>query len=147
MTHWRVDTRARLRIAPTFLALSLSQLLFLSGVLLIIGPSKTFRFFFQMRKWKGTACFLGGIALVLYGYAMIGIVIEGWGFLNLFGDFFPTALCAFFPWHRARQCTPMCSPAHRYRCSVLAAAEVSCAICPSSAPCSRIRQSAMSPIG
>lgn len=69
-----------------------SQLLFLSGVMLIIGPMKTYRFFFQMRKAKGTACFLGGIALVLYGYAMIGIIVEGWGFLNLFGDFFPTAL-------------------------------------------------------
>ena len=70
------------------------QLLFLAGVLLIIGPSKTYRFFFQKRKAKGTACFLGGIVLVLYGWAMIGIIIEGWGFLNLFGDFFPTALCA-----------------------------------------------------
>ena len=69
-----------------------AQLLFLSGVLLIIGPAKTYRFFFQKRKAKGTACFLGGIALVLYGWAMVGIIVEGWGFLNLFGDFFPTAL-------------------------------------------------------
>ena len=61
--------------------------------MLIIGPTKTYRFFFQKRKAKGTACFLGGIALVLYGWAMIGIIVEGWGFLNLFGDFFPTALC------------------------------------------------------
>ena len=72
---------------------SCAQLLFLSGVMLIIGPTKTYRFFFQKRKAKGTACFLGGIALVLYGWAMIGIIVEGWGFLNLFGDFFPTALC------------------------------------------------------
>ena len=63
-------------------------------MLLIIGPTKTYRFFFQKRKAKGTACFLGGIALVLYGWAMVGILVEGWGFLNLFGDFFPTALCA-----------------------------------------------------
>ena len=33
--------------------------------MLIIGPTKTYRFFFQKRKAKGTACFLGGIALVL----------------------------------------------------------------------------------
>ena len=69
-----------------------SQLLFLVGISLVIGPAKTYRFFFQWRKAKGTACFLGGIALVLYGWAMIGIIIEAWGFLNLFGDFFPTAL-------------------------------------------------------
>ena len=76
-----------------FFKFSCAQLLFLSGVMLIIGPTKTYRFFFQKRKAKGTACFLGGIALVLYGWAMIGIIVEGWGFLNLFGDFFPTALC------------------------------------------------------
>ena len=68
--------------------------------MLIIGPSKTYRFFFQKRKAKGTACFLGGICLVLYGWAMVGIIVEGWGFINLFGDFFPTALCA------ARASTP-----------------------------------------
>merc|ERR1712224_22023 len=72
--------------------LAMGNLLFLCGVMLIIGPQKTYRFFFQWRKVKGTACFLGGIALVMYGWAMIGICIEGWGFLNLFGDFFPTAL-------------------------------------------------------
>ena len=60
--------------------------------MLIIGPQKTYRFFFQWRKAKGTACFFGGILLVLYGWAVLGIVIEGWGFLNLFGDFFPVAL-------------------------------------------------------
>ena len=67
-----------------FFKFSCAQLLFLSGVMLIIGPTKTYRFFFQKRKAKGTACFLGGIALVLYGWAMIGIIVEGWGFLNLF---------------------------------------------------------------
>ena len=69
-----------------------AQILFLAGVLLLIGPAKTYRFFFQWRKAKGTACFLGGILLVLYGWAMVGICIEAWGFLNLFGDFFPVAL-------------------------------------------------------
>ena len=81
--------------------LAMGNILFLMGVMLIIGPKRTGRFFFQWRKAKGTACFMGGMALVLYGYAMIGILIEGWGFLNLFGDFFPTALCvdALSPLH------------------------------------------------
>jgi len=72
--------------------LAMGNLLFLAGVVLIIGFAKTYRFFFQKRKAKGTACFLGGIAIVLYGWPMIGMGIEGWGFLNLFGDFFPVAL-------------------------------------------------------
>ena len=58
------------------------QILFLSGVVMIIGAMKTFKFFFQKRKAKGTACFLGGICLVLYGWAMIGILVEGFGFLK-----------------------------------------------------------------
>ena len=73
--------------------------------MLIIGPTKTYRFFFQKRKAKGTACFLGGIALVLYGWAMIGIIVEGWGFLNLFGDFFPTALCVALASTHTALCT------------------------------------------
>jgi len=72
--------------------LAMGNLLFLAGVVLLIGFEKTFRFFFQMRKWKGTACFLGGIMLVLFGWAMIGMCVEFWGFLNLFSDFFPIAL-------------------------------------------------------
>ena len=79
--------------------------------MLIIGPTKTYRFFFQKRKAKGTACFLGGIALVLYGWAMVGIIVEGWGFLNLFGDFFPTALCVREREHTMHR-TPHAAHAH-----------------------------------
>jgi hypothetical protein len=68
------------------------QILFLAGVVLIIGFAKTYRFFFQKRKAKGSACFFGGILLVLWGWPIVGMSIEGWGFLNLFGDFFPVAL-------------------------------------------------------
>lgn len=60
--------------------------------MMIIGAQKTFRFFFQKRKIKGTSCFLGGIGLVLLGWPVIGMGVEGFGFLNLFGDFFPIAL-------------------------------------------------------
>ena len=61
-------------------------------MVLIIGARKTFNFFFQKRKLRGTICFLGGIALVLVGWPVFGMAIEGFGFLNLFGDFFPIAL-------------------------------------------------------
>lgn len=37
---------------------------------------------------------MGGILLVLWGWPMVGMLIQGWGFLNLFGDFFPVALTA-----------------------------------------------------
>jgi hypothetical protein len=99
------------------------QILFLSGVSLIIGPRGVFRFFFQKRKArphastptripplppphpradappargrrqaKGTTCFLGGIFLVLVGWPIFGMAVEVFGFLNLFGDFFPVVI-------------------------------------------------------
>mmetsp|Transcript_8070 Transcript_8070/g.24217 ORF Transcript_8070/g.24217 Transcript_8070/m.24217 type:complete len:197 (+) Transcript_8070:31-621(+) len=41
---------------------------------------------------RGTSCFLGGIFLVLVGWPVFGMAIELFGFLNLFGDFFPVVL-------------------------------------------------------
>ena len=34
---------------------------------------------------RGTICFAGGIFLVLIGWAFIGMVVEVFGILNLFG--------------------------------------------------------------
>ncbi|KAF9028116.1 Got1-domain-containing protein [Hymenopellis radicata] len=48
--------------------LALGNILFVSGLTLIIGPQKTFYFFARSRKI---------------------LVVETFGFLNLFGDFFP----------------------------------------------------------
>mmetsp|Transcript_8071 Transcript_8071/g.24222 ORF Transcript_8071/g.24222 Transcript_8071/m.24222 type:complete len:137 (+) Transcript_8071:31-441(+) len=72
--------------------LAMGNILFLAGVSLIIGPRGVFRFFFQKRKVRGTSCFLGGIFLVLVGWPVFGMAIELFGFLNLFGDFFPVVL-------------------------------------------------------
>ncbi|EPZ31151.1 Got1-domain-containing protein [Rozella allomycis CSF55] len=69
--------------------LAIGNLLFLIGIVLIIGPKKTSSFFLQKNKWKGTACFLFGILLVFFKFAVFGILIELFGFINLFGDFFP----------------------------------------------------------
>jgi hypothetical protein len=62
-----------------------TQMLFLSGLTLIIGPQKTFYFFARKQKLRGTACFIGGILLVFMKYAFIGMIVEIFGFLNLFG--------------------------------------------------------------
>ena len=73
------------RIPLTLVLGCISQLLFLSGVTLIIGPQKTFYFFARKQKLRGTACFIGGILLVFIKWPVIGMIVETFGFLNLFG--------------------------------------------------------------
>lgn len=64
----------------------------LAGLILVIGPQKTAGFFFQQEKAKATTAFLGGIAVVLIGYPIIGMIVEGFGFYFLFSSFFPYAI-------------------------------------------------------
>jgi predicted exporter len=59
--------------------------LFLCGLVLVIGVGKTYAFFFQSHKLRGTACFLGGITLVFLHWPLIGMAVELFGFINLFG--------------------------------------------------------------
>lgn len=52
-------------------------------------------FFFQRDKRRGTICFaVGFLVILLFKRTIIGLFIEGFGFLNLFGDFFPMLLAA-----------------------------------------------------
>ena len=68
------------------------QLLFISGLTLIIGPTKTLYFFARKHKLRGTICFLGGIVLIFLKWPVVGICVEVFGIINLFGDFFPVVL-------------------------------------------------------
>ncbi|KAG2189982.1 hypothetical protein INT46_003171 [Mucor plumbeus] len=69
--------------------MAIGNVLFLCGITAIIGPRSTFVFFSRKEKLRGTICFLGGILLVLSKYPFFGFMVEIFGFLNLFGDFFP----------------------------------------------------------
>lgn len=60
------------------------QLLFLTGLSFIIGLRKTFSFFFQRHKLKGTSFFLGGVVIVLLRWPLLGMFLETYGFFNLF---------------------------------------------------------------
>ncbi|EAU91323.2 golgi transporter [Coprinopsis cinerea okayama7 len=72
--------------------LALGNILFVSGLALIIGPQKTFAFFARKQKIRGSICFFGGILLVFLKWPFIGMIVETFGFLNLFGDFFPVVV-------------------------------------------------------
>ncbi|KAG5983361.1 hypothetical protein E4U55_000099 [Claviceps digitariae] len=67
-----------------------SQILFLIGLTIIIGPQKTLFFFARKQKAKGTAAFFAGLILILIRWTFIGFLIEAYGIAILFGDFFGT---------------------------------------------------------
>lgn len=70
--------------------LVLNKILFLLGLTLIIGPQKTVVFFARRQKLKGTAAFVAGIVLILVRWPFVGFLVEMYGMLILFGDFFST---------------------------------------------------------
>ncbi|KAF2745107.1 Got1-domain-containing protein [Sporormia fimetaria CBS 119925] len=70
--------------------LAMGNILFLIGLTLIIGLQKTAAFFARRQKWKGTAAFAAGITLILLRWPFFGFLIELYGILVLFGDFFAT---------------------------------------------------------
>ncbi|XP_038605555.1 vesicle transport protein GOT1A isoform X2 [Tachyglossus aculeatus] len=67
------------------------NLLFLSGLAFIIGLRRTFGFFFRRQKLKATSFFLGGVIIVLLRWPLLGMMLETYGFINLFKGFFPIA--------------------------------------------------------
>eukprot|EP01012_Entosiphon_sulcatum_P015484 TRINITY_DN20435_c0_g1_i3.p1 TRINITY_DN20435_c0_g1~~TRINITY_DN20435_c0_g1_i3.p1 ORF type:complete len:139 (+),score=18.50 TRINITY_DN20435_c0_g1_i3:55-471(+) len=74
------------------LLLTMGNILFIAGVALTIGPHKAVSFFIRKDKMKGSITFFLGITLVLFGWAIVGLAVQAFGFINLFGDFFPVAL-------------------------------------------------------
>ena len=72
--------------------LALGNILFLCGLAFVIGLERTFRFFFQRHKLRGSTAFFGGILIVLFGWPLIGMIIEMYGFIVLFSGFLPVAV-------------------------------------------------------
>ncbi|CAH6723774.1 protein transport protein Got1p [[Candida] jaroonii] len=70
--------------------LALGNILFVIGIILIIGPQRTITFFTRPTKIRGTVFFGLGILLILMKRSFIGFIIESFGILGLFGDFFGT---------------------------------------------------------
>ena len=58
----------------------------------MIGPGRTVGYFLQPKKARATGCLGVGIFLVLVGHPVIGILLEVFGLLNLFGNMFPLVM-------------------------------------------------------
>mmetsp|Transcript_1568 Transcript_1568/g.3284 ORF Transcript_1568/g.3284 Transcript_1568/m.3284 type:complete len:140 (-) Transcript_1568:362-781(-) len=69
--------------------LALGDVLFLIGLTMTIGPSRTLRFFSRRDRIRGIICFFGGICLVMMRWGMIGMILQFYGLVYLFGQFFP----------------------------------------------------------
>lgn len=70
----------------------LGNLFFCAGIPITIGPGRTAGYFFQPKKARATGCLTAGIVLVFLGWPILGIILEAFGFLNLFGNMFPVAM-------------------------------------------------------
>lgn len=68
--------------------LALGNILFIIGLLLIIGPHKTYNFFTRPNKRRGSFFFSLGVLMILFKWTFIGFLIESLGIIGLFGDFF-----------------------------------------------------------
>jgi Got1/Sft2-like family len=69
--------------------LALGDILFLSGLTLTIGIQRTIRFFSRPDRMQGILAFFGGIFLVLMRWPIVGMICQFYGFIYLFGQFFP----------------------------------------------------------
>jgi hypothetical protein len=69
--------------------LALGDLLFLTGLTMTIGVSRTIRFFSRKDRLRGIVAFFGGIILVMCKWGLFGMILQLYGMLYLFGQFFP----------------------------------------------------------
>lgn len=71
--------------------LALGDVLFLTGLTFTIGISRTVRFFSRKDRLRGIVAFFGGFVLVMFRYGFIGMILQVYGLVYLFGQFFPIA--------------------------------------------------------
>ena len=71
--------------------IALGDVLFIMGLTLTIGASRTARFFSRRDRIRGIAAFFGGVLLVLLRWPMFGMIAQIYGLVYLFGQFFPIA--------------------------------------------------------
>jgi len=68
--------------------LAMANILLIIGLTLTMGYRRTFSFFIRKEKYRGTAAFFLGIVVILLRWPLFGFLIELYGILALFSDFF-----------------------------------------------------------
>eukprot|EP00798_Chlamydomonas_sp_ICE-L_P005779 gene5779-6001_t len=72
--------------------IAMGNLLFIAGLATTIGFQSMITFFMKRKNRRGSIFYLGGCAFVLYGWSVVGLLLESYGFFLLFCEFFPTML-------------------------------------------------------
>lgn len=74
--------------------LTLGNLSFLIGVGFILGISRMFTFFFKPEKLKGSCFFFGGFIVIVWKWALVGLLLEAYGLWCLFSAFLPNVVAS-----------------------------------------------------
>lgn len=74
--------------------IALGDALFLSGLTMTIGVSRTVRFFTRKERMRGIIAFFCGIGLVMFRWGLTGMILQLYGIVYLFGQFVPIAAAA-----------------------------------------------------
>eukprot|EP00747_Dinoflagellata_sp_TGD_P164582 gnl/TRDRNA2_/TRDRNA2_184706_c0_seq1.p1 gnl/TRDRNA2_/TRDRNA2_184706_c0~~gnl/TRDRNA2_/TRDRNA2_184706_c0_seq1.p1 ORF type:complete len:139 (+),score=24.73 gnl/TRDRNA2_/TRDRNA2_184706_c0_seq1:96-512(+) len=69
--------------------LGLGNVAFLMGLCILLGISKSVRFFVRKEKFKGSSAYFAGIGLIIFGWPFCGFVLEIYGIWKLFAAFLP----------------------------------------------------------
>ena len=65
------------------------NVLLVLGAPIVVGPARASRYVLAPAKLRATLVFAFGFFLILSGRPLLGICVEAFGFLNLFGNLFP----------------------------------------------------------
>mmetsp|Transcript_8717 Transcript_8717/g.21145 ORF Transcript_8717/g.21145 Transcript_8717/m.21145 type:complete len:137 (+) Transcript_8717:163-573(+) len=70
--------------------LTLGNLGFLAGLVFLLGPEKTTKFF--VKKTVPSLIFFSGIVVIIYGWPFVGFCLEVYGVWKLFATFLPNVV-------------------------------------------------------
>ncbi|XP_022761697.1 vesicle transport protein GOT1 [Durio zibethinus] len=70
--------------------LALGNILWLAGVAILIGWYSTLQLFTNRKNFKGSTSFLLGLFFIFVRWPIVGIILEIYGCLVLFGGFWPS---------------------------------------------------------
>lgn len=72
--------------------LAMGNVLFLAGVIVILGVQSALKFFLKPKNYKGSLFFVVGVVLVVWGWTLVGFGVELYGMWGLFAGVFPAML-------------------------------------------------------